>query len=186
MKQNFKFQTTAQLLLINTIALCMVYLFWLNSWVSLAISADPTYIIFVITGILVWGLYLSFKRSYQLDHEIDNLDQTKADLGNHTQESLTMRFGNRLQFIQFLSSSAVMLGLIGTIIGFIIGLYGIDPNMIVNLDTMVQSVVQILAGMSVAFYTTLVGCLVNIWLDFNIVVINQGLTRLFYRLVGKE
>jgi biopolymer transport protein ExbB/TolQ len=186
MKHYFSFQTTAQIVIINMIAFALLYMFWLNSWVHLAIAADPTGIVFVIAAVLLWGLYLSLTKAIQLDKEINNLEQTKTQLGNHTHDSLTMRFTNRLQFIQLLSSSTIMLGLIGTILGFIIGLYGITPESLYSIDLMTRSIAQILSGMSVAFYTTLVGCMANLWLEFNTTILNQGLVKLYYRLVNED
>jgi hypothetical protein len=175
--------TTAKLIVVNVIAMMLLYFFWMNSWVHYAVASDPTMIIFVIIACLGWGLALCIRRSWQIDRELANIHDADQRLRPYTETSLQMRFANRLAFIQHLAGTVVILGLVGTVVGFIIALFGISPETLASMDTMVRAITQILSGMSVAFYTTLVGMLAALWLDFNLIVLNQSLSKLYFKLV---
>ena len=63
-----------------------------------------------------------------------------------------------------LAGSLVVLGLIGTVIGFIIALSGVDPDIATNPQAVSPMVATLIEGMSVALYTTLVGAVLSVWL----------------------
>ena len=61
--------------------------------------------------------------------------------------------------------AAVILGLIGTDIGFIIALSGVDGRVSSNPEEVSKMVSTLIQGMSVALYTTLVGSICSVWLN---------------------
>lgn len=186
MKERLPYQTLIQLSIINSTGLAMLFLFCLNGWLEYAIAADPTYIIFLIMALTFISLFLSITRSWQIDNEIIDINLLKQRLSESafTPENVRVLFENRLSFLNYVSTSVVMLGLIGTVVGFIVGLFGIDPSSMRDIDSMVASVGQILAGMSIAFYTTLAGAIAYLWIESNILVLNKGLTKLYLRSFG--
>ncbi len=66
---------------------------------------------------------------------------------------------------RFIEHKLVMLGLIGTIIGFIIALSGIDASASGDLDAVTGMVTQLISGLGVAMFTTLVGSIGSVWLS---------------------
>ncbi len=64
--------------------------------------------------------------------------------------------------------------MIGTVIGFIIALSGVDPDTAKNADSIATMVATLINGMSVALYTTLVGAVLHIWLIVNYRILTSG------------
>jgi hypothetical protein len=72
----------------------------------------------------------------------------------------------RWDMVEWLAQRCFQLGLIGTVLGFIIALSGVDPEQAQNLDATKAMVATLIVGMSIALYTTLMGALANLWLRF--------------------
>lgn len=62
----------------------------------------------------------------------------------------------------------VTLGLIGTVLGFIIALDGIDPGRAADVTAMTPMLATMIVGMSIALHTTLVGAVGGLWLRINL------------------
>lgn len=78
-----------------------------------------------------------------------------------------MRLGRRIATVRHIANSLVFLGLIGTVIGFIIALSGVDPSRAADADNVADMVATLISGMSVALNTTLVGAVLYVWLIVN-------------------
>ena len=68
----------------------------------------------------------------------------------------------------------VFLGLIGTVIGFIIALSGVDPAAATEVENVAAMISTLINGMSVAMYTTLIGSVLYIWLIINYRILVTG------------
>ena len=66
--------------------------------------------------------------------------------------------------VAWLAARCFQVGLIGTVVGFIIALSGVDPARADDLNATKEMVAILIAGMSTALYTTLLGALANLWL----------------------
>lgn len=80
-------------------------------------------------------------------------------------ENLGLFIQSKIAIIRRGSNSLVLLGLIGTIIGFILGLSGVDPSAVGNAENVANMVISLLHGMHIAFYTTLVGTVLHFCLN---------------------
>ena len=72
----------------------------------------------------------------------------------------------------------MLLGLIGTVVGFIIALSGVRPEVVSDVGAIGPMVSTLIGGMSVALYTTLVGSLLNVWLMVNVRLLEGGTVKL--------
>jgi biopolymer transport protein ExbB/TolQ len=77
----------------------------------------------------------------------------------------------------------VFLGLLGTVIGFIMALSGVDAQAAGDVDAIGPMVTMLIDGMSVALYTTLVGAVLNIWLMINYRLLESGTVTLLTAVV---
>ncbi len=77
---------------------------------------------------------------------------------------LRLKLTNRIVAVRHIANALVFLGLIGTVIGFIIALSGVDPESASNAENVAAMVATLIGGMSVALYTTLIGAVLYIWL----------------------
>lgn len=89
-------------------------------------------------------------------------------------EALRMKLYSRISNIRYIADSLVLLGLIGTVIGFIIALSGVDSNTVGDTSAIVPMVGQLVKGMSVALWTTLVGSILHVWLRLNYQILASG------------
>ncbi len=78
--------------------------------------------------------------------------------------ALRLKLTNRIVGVRHIANALVFLGLIGTVIGFIIALSGIDPESVSKAENVAAMVATLIGGMSVALYTTLMGSVLYIWL----------------------
>lgn len=72
----------------------------------------------------------------------------------------------------YFSDMVLSLGMIGTLIGFLIVLgqafVDIDPS---NIDSMKNAIIVLSSGMSTALVTTLTGLVVSVWMKMQLVII---------------
>ncbi len=76
----------------------------------------------------------------------------------------------------------VTLGLIGNIIGFVIAVEGLDLSG--GADAALTAVGQMLGGMKIAFYTTLIGTACGLWIDVQFRILSTA-TELFEKDAAK-
>ena len=89
----------------------------------------------------------------------------------------------RIASIRHIGNSLVFLGLLGTVIGFIMALSGVDAQTAGDVDAIGPMVTTLIDGMSVALYTTLVGAVLNIWLMINYRLLESGTVTLLTAIV---
>ena len=77
-----------------------------------------------------------------------------------------------------MANSLVIIGLIGTVVGFIIALSGVDPSIVSDVNAIGPMVSTLITGMSVALYTTLVGAVFSLWLSLNYHFLAKGMIAL--------
>jgi hypothetical protein len=75
----------------------------------------------------------------------------------------------------FASDAVLSLGMVGTIIGFLMVLgqafIGIDPS---SIESMTGAITILATGMSTALTTTLVGLITSIWMKLQLVILEQS------------
>lgn len=75
--------------------------------------------------------------------------------------------------VNYISRGVVLLGLIGTVVGFIMALSGVSVESISDFDNLAPMITSLISGMAVALYTTLVGSLAYLWLMTTQAVCNE-------------
>ena len=76
-----------------------------------------------------------------------------------------------LRNVRWIASALVMLGLIGTVVGFIQALLGVDPTTVADTAQIGKMVASLINGMGTALWTTFIGAVFNLWLLFNVRII---------------
>jgi hypothetical protein len=69
------------------------------------------------------------------------------------------------------------------VIGFIIALSGVEAEQAGDVSSIAPMVSQLIEGMSVALYTTLVGAVLNLWLMVNYQLLAGGTVSLINEIV---
>ena len=68
-----------------------------------------------------------------------------------------MQLSSQITIVRHMANSLVFLGLVGTVIGFIMALFGVDSKSVNGASAAGPMVTKLILGMSIALYTTLVG-----------------------------
>ena len=97
--------------------------------------------------------------------------------------ALRLKLSNSVSVIRQIANGLVFLGLIGTVIGFIIALSGVDPKSATEIDNVAKMVATLINGMSVALYTTLVGAVLYVWLTVNHRILTGGAVNLIGAII---
>lgn len=185
---------------INLVAVALLGAAWLKGWVGLVVAGDRTQLVAVIAVVFLAGLFESGRKLFLTSSELNQVSEpTRAGTwvadylaavrgkDGHGRSiagsSLKLKLSSRIAPIRHIANSLVFLGLIGTVIGFIIALSGVDPNSVADVNAIGPMVSTLIGGMSVALYTTLVGAILNIWLMLNYRLLESGTVKLLTAIV---
>lgn len=182
--------------LLNVVAFALLGVAWSQGYVHKVVAADQTYLSVVIFLVFVVGLVLCTQKLWQINKEIDALktpeglnSETVSHLvatrnnenGNNETSisgSMRLRLSHRISVVRHLGNTLVLLGLIGTVLGFIIALSGVDPDTASDVNSIAPMVSRLIQGMSTALYTTLIGSIFNVWLMANFQMLSSGTVQL--------
>ena len=187
--------------LLNVVAIALLAVAWSQGYVHKVVNADQTYLSVVIFIVFVIGLVLCTQKLWQTNREIDAI-KSEAGLASPaiahllTQQnsthsaiqttagttsisgSMRLRLSHRISVVRHLGNTLVLLVLIGTVLGFIIALSGVDPEKAGDVSTIAPMVSTLIQGMSTALYTTLIGSIFNVWLMANFQMLSSGTVQL--------
>ncbi|GBF26948.1 hypothetical protein MnTg02_01992 [bacterium MnTg02] len=96
---------------------------------------------------------------------------------------LRLKISHKVSIIRQISNSLVFLGLIGTVIGFIIALSGVDAKTASDVTAISTMVGTLISGMSLALYTTLLGAVLSVWMTVNHRILATGSVNLLTAIV---
>jgi len=186
---------------LNLVALALLGAAWLKGWAAMALEGDSTGMVALIAVVFGAGLLDCGRKLWQTSAELNQvtaaLPGQPARLPRHlrtdhgadgyaraiTGSVLRLRLSARIAPIRHIANSLVLLGLIGTVIGFIMALSGVDPATAGDVNAIGPMVSGLIGGMSVALYTTLVGAILNVWLMVNYRLLESGTVRLLAAVV---
>lgn len=204
--QRYKYLLLLRFALINLIGLGLMSLAQLHGWVALALSADHTHLVAVIFLVFLVGLGVCAYRIAQTSRELNRarpfdplvpslaaefLAKSRGRSGESRAiliSTLRLKLTQRIAVVRHTANSLVLLGLIGTVVGFIIALSGVDPDKAGDFNAVAPMVSTLIEGMSTALFTTLVGAVLNVWLMVNYHLLAGGTVKLLTALVelGEE
>jgi len=188
-------------ILLNVVAIALLVAAYFQGWVGLVVRSDATRVTIGIAALFVIGLIACSLSIWRVSREIDranSLDPAKTspvtvyirlargkDAGGRANLAAAFRHRlfSRIVHIRHIANTLVVIGLIGTVIGFIIALSGVDPDIATNPNAVSGMVARLIEGMSVALYTTLVGAILSVWLLACFQILATGTTTLFSLVV---
>ena len=168
--------------LLNLAAAALLGAAAIQGWVGEIYESDPSRLTAVIAAVFALGLALCTRLMWRADRALSGyargappahplaaayLDAARtAPAASRAirAETFRSRLLGEIGLVAHLAGSLVVLGLIGTVIGFIIALSGVDPDIATNPQAVSPMVATLIEGMSVALYTTLVGAVLSVWL----------------------
>ena len=186
---------------INLIATALLCAAWMKGWVDLILAGDSTHQVLLIAAVFAYGLVRCGGKILLTSVEINQVSNPHSagssrvqkyleGISRHDAQSraisasaLKMQLLSRISSIRHIGNSLVFLGLLGTVIGFIMALSGVDAQAAGDVDAIGPMVTTLIDGMSVALYTTLVGAVLNIWLMINYRLLEGGTVTLLTAIV---
>ncbi len=189
--------------LFNVATFAMLGAAWAQGWIDTVLAADDTGLSLGIFLVFLAGLGICGQRIWQINMELEQaqarrpashsraahyLDEVaERDSGSRSISAsrLKMVLSSRISTVLHIANSLVLLGLVGTVVGFIIALSGVDPQSAGSADAITPMVAELIHGMSVALYTTLVGAVLHLWLKVNFLILSGGAVRLLDRIVAR-
>jgi hypothetical protein len=186
---------------LNLVALALLAAAWLKGWVDFVMQADTTKLVLLIALVFAYGLVSCAHKVLVTSVEINQVRnprrypgsrvarylETIRGLDGHARtlcaSALKLKLASQIGSIRHIANSLVLLGLIGTVIGFIIALSGVDPETAADVSSIGPMVTILVSGMSVALHTTLVGAVLNIWLMINYRLLEGGTVTLITSIV---
>jgi len=171
-----------QFALVNVVSLALCVAAWLEGWLDGAFTGSSLWLCLLIIAAFLYGLAYCGLRLWRVVRELDDLHAGAVDVASRASWYLTQLSGAgadsramvagllRLQLAQapstvrHIAGILVLMGLVGTVIGFIVALSGVDPQQVPTVDNVAPMVARLISGMSIALYTTLIGSVLHLWL----------------------
>ncbi|MGI9500887.1 MAG: MotA/TolQ/ExbB proton channel family protein [Geminicoccaceae bacterium] len=186
---------------VNLVGIALLVTVWLQGWLGMVLAGDATKLALVIVLVFLAGLCMCAMKVQQVSAELDRIRAPaaypnarvsrylEAIAGRDGQSrtlaasALKLKLASRIAVVRHIAGSLVFLGLIGTVIGFMIALSGVSPEDAADISAIGPMVSTLISGMSVALSTTLVGAVLNIWLMVNYRLLESGTLRLLTTIV---
>lgn len=188
---------------INLGGLAMVAGAWYEGLLDILFTADTTGLVRLIVALFVAGLIWCGVRIVETSREINEarrpLPSATSEAGRFVglmrtarpesrqaiEAALKHRLAARLTPVRHAASMLVMLGLVGTVVGFVIALSGVDPEAASDVSAVAPMVSTLIDGLGVALHTTLVGSILNLWLMLDYRILESGMLRVFTDLLER-
>lgn len=172
-----------------------------QGWIETIIAADSSGLSTVIALAFLAGLGLAGYRVVRLTRELNQvrtfdplwptrvrqyLDSVRTRSSGSraiSADALKLRLADRLGTVRHIANALVLLGLIGTVVGFIEALGGVSATTAGSVEAITPMVATLIEGMSVALYTTLVGSILNLWLMANYRLLTSATVSLATALI---
>lgn len=187
--------------LLNLVAFSLVAAAYLQGWLDGLFAKYTLSLSALIFAVFLYGLVLCGLKIWQTSVALNQVKSGDPDPGSKAArylasirsgdgESRSIRIGmlrlklsHGIGIVRQIANALVFLGLIGTVIGFIIALSGVDPAAATEVNSVAPMVSTLITGMSVALYTTLLGAVLNVWLSLNHRLLATGTVNLIAALV---
>ena len=174
---------------------------WLQGWLDAMFESNARLMCLGIFAVFLVGLVTcAFKvtrTSLELNQVRDGRPAPGSRAAGHIErfpagnggdprvaaDLLRFRMTSSISIVGHIANTLVFLGLIGTVVGFIVALSGIDPEVTGNVREVAPMVSSLIDGMGIALYTTLVGAVLHIWLIVNHRMLATGTLHLYNAIV---
>jgi len=192
----------------NSFAALFVYTTWLQGWIELTIRSDASYMSVAMAVVFLIFWTISSAQVILLDREFARFASAdpkgvaaeyfeklrrkfkawgQAALDQSTLAStLRIRLMAPVHVVGTVSNFLVLIGLIGTVVGFVIAVSGLGDSVVQadNIERVKSALGQIINGMGVALFTTLVGSILGgLWLQVHYHLLSRGVTTLVVEIV---
>lgn len=187
--------------LVNVAALALALAVYLQGWLDDAVVGYTGWLSAAILGVFLFGLGLCARKVWRTSVELNDVRADAPRTGSRAHKYLAavrgrppesravstnllrLRMAHYISVVRYLANTLVFFGLVGTVIGFIVALSGVQPDQAASVEQIAPMVATLIRGMSIALYTTLIGALLHVWLMINYRILLAGTMHLFNAIV---
>ncbi len=198
---NYRYLLLVRFVLINAVATAIAVAIYLQGWLDGMFVKNTIEFVALIAAVFIYGMILCSAKVWRTCAELDDIRSGTpapesragkyfATIYQKSPESrsigatvLRAKLTNRITGVRHIANALVLLGLIGTVVGFIISLSAVGPGGATDTDAIAPVIAQLINGMSVALYTTLVGSMLHIWLIVNHRLLTTGTINLYSAII---
>jgi len=188
-------------MVINLVAFGLLGAAFVQGWLDGLFVPLTRIMAAIIFAVFAYGLVLCAGKIWVTSTELNDIQASAPKPGSRAEyylksisngnpnsravlvDMVRLNLIHRIVIVRHIANSLVFLGLIGTVIGFIIALSGIDPEAATEVDNVAPMVSTLITGMSVALYTTLMGAVLNLWLIINHRILATGTVHLISAII---
>lgn len=189
--------------LFNMTCLALVGAAWLQGWIDPLFAGTSKWMVGIICCVFALGLAWCTRLVLDTGAELDQVKSDRLRPTSRTAHHLTrlvgagktkqrafeaalkIKLAGRIAGVRHVAGSLVFLGLIGTVLGFMIALSGVDAATAGDPKVIAPMVASLIDGMGVALHTTLVGAVLNLWLMSNYRFLEHGTAKLMAELIER-
>ncbi|MDP6709489.1 MAG: MotA/TolQ/ExbB proton channel family protein [Alphaproteobacteria bacterium] len=188
----YRYLLISRYALINVVAAALSIAAYLQGWLDGVFQAHLRELSGLIFLVFLYGLALCGAKIWRHGNDLNDLDAGAPDPRSQSgqylvraragdgegrgiqAQALRLKLTDRIVVVRQIADSLIFLGLIGTVIGFIVALSGVDPSAADQVENVSAMVATLISGMSVALNTTLVGAVLYVWLIINYRILVSG------------
>lgn len=175
------------------VALFTAWWLQVQGWWSALVTGDPSgisvAIVVLASAVTAWcgrrawqmqsqaGPHGAWRRAYA--------DELRRD-ADVAAQLLSERSHGPHETAWWFAAAAIKLGLLGTVVGFIVMASQIGRMPSFDIDQVQNLLKQMTAGMAIALYTTLVGLIANLWLGLQLLLLDRVADRLAADILARE
>jgi hypothetical protein len=139
----------------------------IKGYLGIVFGSETTGIGYGLVAVFVIAMIGFAQRAYKTSKALNDLKKNPPWKPNDVaaQKMLARKIMVKCSFISSVAVWLVTLGLIGNIVGFALAVNGLDLSG--GPDTALTAIGQMIDGMKVAFFTTLIGTALGLWLAVN-------------------
>ena len=196
----YRYLLLVRFILINAVSAAVAGAVYLQGWLNGMFVENTIEFVTLIAAVFAYGLVVCAVKVWRTCVELNEIRTGSpapdsraakyfATIYDKGQESrsiaatvLRAKLTNRITGVRHIANVLVLLGLIGTVVGFIISLSSVNPAGS-DTDAIAPAIAQLINGMSVALYTTLIGSVLHIWLIMNHRLLTTGTINLYSAIV---
>ena len=161
-------------MLVNALAIAGVVALSVHGILAPVFVNDPSRITWGIVGVFVIAWLWTSKEIVVASIGLNRSARTGAQCASRADADKDL---GKIEWLADAQEYLVGLGLIGTVVGFIIALGGIDQNSIQNASGAQTAVAQLMQGMRVALNTTVLGASLALWHGVNLRMLQTALSN---------
>jgi hypothetical protein len=192
----YRYLLLLRFVLANSLAVALVGAAAGQGWITAILTAEGAGYSLAIVAVFGVGLFWSARHALEISQALNEIKRFERDREpplpaylrliqgrdgpsrSLLASSLKLKLAARIAPVRHIANSLVLLGLIGTVIGFIIALSGIRPDAASDVSAIGPMISTLITGMAIALYTTLVGSLLHLWLMVNVRLLEGGTVKL--------